>query len=591
MPQSPSANRNRIVSCLVYSNGKKLGADFRLVSARASLALNRIGKATLKFEAGNMEKQIFDESDSAEFKLGASIKLDVGNVGKEEAIFEGTVTALRILTGKDGRSYMVVECRDIAYPATLGRKNRIFENKTDSEIIKEVLRDYGSVSVDATENKQSALVQYYCTDWDFALSRADACGLYLCIDGGKINVKKPQAGSSPVMAVAYGEDVISFDLELNSDDQFAQYEGVTWNPKTQKVIRIKGSSPTLNKHGDLPAKAIAASDIYLIQTDAPMDEKALKQWTDSAALKAGLARYQGTVTICGSPKAKPGILAGLKGFGKRFNGNMFVGSVSHLIENNQWTTELGAGVTPFNITEETDVMSPSASGFLPGLQGIHSAVVKKLDADPEKGYRIQVELPWLDGTNKSLWARMSTMLASQSFGTFFLPDIGDEVLIGFMNQDPSHPIVIGSLYSEKHKPPYEFEAKNSKKAIVSREKLCVLFDEEKKAVTISTPGKNTIEISDGGKCIKLTDQNKNEVTLDSSGITLSSAKDIVIKAKGAIKMEANAKITGEAKQDVSLKGINVKLQAKAGATIKGNATAELSASGQTTVKGAMVMIN
>ena len=100
-----------------------------------------------------------------------------------------------------------------------------------------------------------------------------------------------------------------------------------------------------------------------------------------------------------------------------------------------------------------------------------------------------------------------------------------------------------------------------------------------------------MEISDDAKHIKLTDQDKNEIVMDSSGISLSSGKDIKLKAKGAITMDATSKISGTAKQDISLDGLNVKMQAKVGATVKGNATAELSASGQTTVKGAMVMIN
>ena len=89
----------------------------------------------------------------------------------------------------------------------------------------------------------------------------------------------------------------------------------------------------------------------------------------------------------------------------------------------------------------------------------------------------------------------------------------------------------------------------------------------------------------------VTDRNWNEIRMDKIGIPLWSAKDLTLKAKGGITMDATMKISGTAKQDVSLEGLNVKVQAKVGATVKGNATAELSASGQTTVKGAMVMIN
>lgn len=591
MAESPSIHKDRVLSCSVYCGGSKLKDTFSLVSATVRLELNRIGKATLKFNAGNMDKQTFDESDDSLFKPGNTIRLDAGDVDKEETLFEGTIIGLRILTGKDLRSYMVVECRDNAYAATQGRKNQIFEKKSDSDIIQEVLKPYGSVEVDSTSYQHPTLVQYYCSDWDFALSRADANGLFVFTDGSKIKVKKPEVSGSPVHTVTYGIDLTAFDLELSSDDQFTQYEAVSWSPKQQKAVKVTAAAPSLNKQGDLQPKNIASGDSLLLQTDAPTDEKALKQWADGMALKAGLARYQGSVSFYGSAKVKPGCILELKGLGKRFNGNLFVGSVTHTLEDNEWITQAGAGVSPLCITDETDVVSPSASGFLPGLQGLHTAVVKKLDGDPLKEQRIQIELPWMDGKSKLLWARLSTMYATSGMGTFFLPEPGDEVIVGFMNQDPTYPVIIGSLYGEKHKPPYEYEAKNNKKAIVTREKMLIEFDEEKKIITVATPGKNTVEISDDGKHIRLTDQHKNEIKMDSGGITLTSAKDITLKAKGNITMDATMKLSGTAKQDVSLEGLNVKVQAKVGATVKGNATAELSASGQTTVKGAMVMIN
>lgn len=591
MADSPSKNKDRVLACSVYVNGNKLKDTFSLVSASVRLALNRIGKATLKFNAGNMDAQTFDESDDTLFKPGNPIRLDAGDTDKEDTLFEGSIIGVRILTGKDFRSYMVVECRDCAYPATQGRKNRIFEKKKDSDIIQEVLKGYGSVDVDATQYQHPTLVQYYCSDWDFALSRADACGLFVCTDGNKIKVKKPEVGGSPVLTVTFGEDLTAFDLELTADEQFTQYEAVSWNPKEQKTVKVSATAPSLNKQGDLQPKSIATGDSLLFQTDAPTEEKALKQWADGQALKAGLARYQGSISFYGSAKVKPGCLIELKGLGKRFNGNLYVGSVTHTIEDNEWMTEAGAGVPAMNITDEPDVVSPTASGFLPGLQGLHTAVVKKLDGDPQQEYRIQVELPWLDGKSKLLWARLTSLYATNGMSTFFLPEPGDEVLVGFINQDPTHPVVLGSLYGAKHKPPFEFEAKNNTKAIVTREQLRIEFDEEKKVITIATPGKNTLEISDDGKSITLTDQHKNEIKMDSGGISLSSAKDITLKAKGNITLDATMKLNGTAKQDASLEGLNVKVQAKMGATVKGNATAELSASGQTTVKGAMVMIN
>ena len=121
-----------------------------MVAATVHLELNRIGKATLKFNAGNMNKQTFDESDADLFKPGNAIRLEAGDIEKEDILFDGMIIGLRIITDKDFHSYMLVECRDHAYSATQGRKNRIFEKKKDCDIIKEVLLAYGSVEVDST---------------------------------------------------------------------------------------------------------------------------------------------------------------------------------------------------------------------------------------------------------------------------------------------------------------------------------------------------------------------------------------------------------------------------------------------------------
>lgn len=591
MPESPSKNKDRILAYSVLVNGSRLGDSFSLVSASVCLELNRIGRATLKFNAGNMDKQTFDEGEDCAMKPGNSIRLDAGDTNSEDTLFEGIITGIRILTGKDFRSYLMVECRDNAYPATLGRKNRIFENKKDCDIIREVLKEYGSTDVDSTQYQHSTIVQYYCSDWDFALSRADACGLLVFADGKKIKVMKPQVNASPVLSVTFGEDIIAFDLELKADDLFSKYEAVSWNPKEQKTVRVSASSPSLNMQGDIKPANIATGDCLLLQTDAPTEEKALKLWADSMAMKAELARYQGYISFYGSAKVKPGKMIELKGLGKRFNGNLFVGSVTHTIENNEWITEAGAGISAMNITEETDVVSPPASGFLPGMQGLHTGVVKKLDGDPKNEYRIQVELPWMDGKNKLLWARLAAFYSTDGASSLFLPEIGDEVLVGFINQNPAHPVVLGQLYGSKHKPPFEFEAKNNIKAIVTREKLSIEFNEEKKVITVATPGKNSFVISDDGKFIKLNDQHNNVITMDSGGISLSSAKDIILKAKGSIILDASMKINGTAKQNVSLEGMNVNVQAKMGAVVKGKAKAEVSSGGQTTVKGMMVMIN
>jgi uncharacterized protein involved in type VI secretion and phage assembly len=190
-----------------------------------------------------------------------------------------------------------------------------------------------------------------------------------------------------------------------------------------------------------------------------------------------------------------------------------------------------------------------------------------------------------------VWARLASFYGSSGFGAFFIPEVGDEVVLGFFNNDPSCPVILGSLYSSGRTPAYAITAENNIKALVTRSKLKVEFDEEKKVITLVTPANNTIVISDDSKSILLQDQNNNKVELSPSGILLDSPKDITIKALGKVAITATQNVEVTSQMDVKVAGLNINQNANIGFVAKGTATAELSAAGQTTVKGALVMIN
>lgn len=591
MALSPSKYRDRILSYSIYSNENKVNDTYSLTSANIRLGINKIGKATFRFNAGNMEKQTFDETDADTFKPGTFVRFNAGDVKTENTLFEGPVVQIKIEIESGKRPQMVVECRDNAFPATLGRKNTLFEKKKDSEILTEILKPYGKVSVDETDYQHPVLVQFYSTDWDFALSRADANGLLVNVKGGTIEIRQADVKASPVLQVTYGNDLLEFNGGLSINGQFDSVEAVSWDPDKQAVIKTTAAEPQLNKQGDLQASDISGATKQLCQTDAPTTESSLKSWIDGIALKNGLARYQGNFLIYGCADVVPGCIIELAGLGKRFNGQAYIGRVEHLIENNHWTTRAYMGISPAGITEQSDVTAPPASGWSPAIEGLHSAKVKQVNDDPQKGFRLLVELPWLNGGKKELWARLATPYAGNTVGYFFLPEPGDEVVIGFFNHDPRHPVILGSMYSGQQAPPYTPESKNNTKAIVTREKMKIEFNEEKKIIILTTPGNNQLEISDDSKSIRLSDENKNELLLDKNGITLNSAKDITLKAKSNILLDAAAKTSVTAKSDVVIEGTNIKANAKAGFSAKGNGTAEVSASGQTTIKGGIVMIN
>ena len=597
MAESPEINGSGVVRLTIFSNGTQLDDSIAIVSVTVSKTIKKIPTARIVFLDGDMPNRDFPVSNTDDFKPGSEIKINAGYDENEETIFQGVIVKHSIKITEDNYARLVIECRDKAVGMTIGRKNANYVDSKDSDIITKLIGNHSGLSsdVDATTTSFKEIVQYYCTDWDFLISRAEVNGLLVIVEDGKVMAKAPDTGATPQLKVTYGEDLIEFDAEMDARTQLTAVKGVSWDLKTQAVVESKEvSSQTLNGQGDLNSTELAkvfSPKSLRLQTSAPMEKTALEKWADGQQLKAGLARIQGRMKFQGSPKAKVGTLIELEGVGNRFNGKVFVSAVNHDISNGNWTTEVEFGMSPDWFAEKRDLVAPSTSGLLPGVEGLQIGVVKKLDEDPEGQHKIQVSVPVLQAETEGVWARLANFYASEGIGTFFIPEIGDEVVLGYLNNDPAHPVILGSLYSSKRKPPYALTADNFIKSIVTKSELKLEFDDEKKIITLITPGENKIVISDEDKSIVLQDQNNNKVELSPDGILLDSPRDIKITAKGKITIDAAGGVGTSSKADVKIEGLNINNNAKVGFVAKGNATAELSASGQTTVKGAMVMIN
>jgi Rhs element Vgr protein len=592
---SPSINSTEVVNLTVYSNGSAIDNLINVHSVEVEKRVNSISRAKIVILDGDMPSMDFPVSAADTFKPGTAIKICAGYGKSEETVFEGLIVRHGISISGDNFSRLVVECRDKAVKMTIGRNNAAYVDSSDSDIIKKLIGNHGlSNDVTSTSETHKELVQYYSTDWDFMLSRAEANGHIVLVNNGKVTVKPPETAATPVLSVTYGTDLMEFHAEINAASQFKKVEGSSWDPATQKEIVSQTASPQgINLQGDLTSDVLAdvvGPATYRLQTSAPTNAAVLGSWANGCQVKAELAKICGVMKFQGSAKADIGTSIELFGVGNRFNGKVFVSAVIHTIADGNWLTSAEFGLSPEWFADRRDLVAPPASGLLPGIEGLHSGVVTKLDGDPEVQNKIQVEIPVL-GKGNLVWARFAQFYGSEQFGSFFVPEVGDEVILGYFNNDPSYPVILGSLYSSKRKPAYELTQNNFIKAIVTKSKLKLEFNDDKKTITITTPSNNKIVLSDDEKSILLQDQNNNKVLLDSSGITLDSPKDIKLTAKGKISLDAVSEIGVTAKADVKLSGLNINNSANVGFVAKGTATAELSASGQTTVKGAIVMIN
>lgn len=195
------------------------------------------------------------------------------------------------------------------------------------------------------------------------------------------------------------------------------------------------------------------------------------------------------------------------------------------------------------------------------IYGVVTGIVTN-NKDPEKMGRVKVKIPRLSDTDESNWARVGTLMAGNNKGTFYLPDVNDEVLVVFELGDVNTPYVIGSLWNGKDAPPANnSDGKNNLKLIKSRSGHLIRLNDKS--------GNEKIEIIDKS--------GKNSIKIDtaSNSITISSGKDISLSAKGKVTIEAT----------------NVEIKASGSGKFQASASLDLKASGTTNVKGGMVNIN
>jgi Rhs element Vgr protein len=385
--------------------------------------------------------------------------------------------------------------------------------------------------------------------------------------------------SEPVATLQFGANVIEFDANIDARRQFGTVTSHGWDPAAQDQSTGESTEPSWTTGGNLSAEDLVAAigaENQLLKHSGAVTEEELQSWADAMILRSRMSFIRGRVQVSGFSQAKPGTVLNLEGFGDRFNGPVWISAVRHEVSHGNWITDIEFGLSEEWHAKRIDVASPPASGLMAAVSGLHTGVVTALEGDPLGEARIRVKIPSINFDDEGVWARVSTLDAGSSRGSFFLPEIDDEVLVGFLNDDPRHPVVLGMLHSSAHAPPEEGSDDNPVKGFYSRSGLRIRFDDEGTILTIDTPGGHVLSLDDDAGEVSLTDSNGNTITMSSSGITLESASDLILKASGNVKVEGQT---------------NLELKAGAQWKAEGSAGAEINSSGITVVKGSLVQIN
>mgnify|MGYP006292674141 CR=1 FL=1 len=581
MPEERVINTSQsadLVTFTILVEGEELSSRVQVKNIVVEKEINRIPNAQIVIIDGDPAAQEFKVSDQDLFVPGKEVEIKAGYHSDEETVFKGIVIkhSLKI---RSRQSFLIVECKDKAVKMTIGRKSKYFYESTDSDILEEIIDGYSlEKEIETTNVTHQKLVQYNVSDWDFCIIRAQANGKVCMVDEGKIIIAKPDVTQDEIQTVSYGATLLDFDAEIDARNQLQKVTSYGWSPADQELLELEGNDPGISLNGNLTSEELAgvtSPENFELKNGGEGSDSELQEWANAKWLFNQMAKVRGRMKFQGIPEVKLGIVLKLAGVGDRFNGKVYISGIRHQLAEGNWTVDAEFGINPKWFSETFDINDLPAAGLVAAVNGLQIGIVTQLESDPDGEDRILVKLPIIDKDEEGIWARIATLDAGDSRGSFFRPEIGDEVIVGFINENPNDAVVLGMMNSSAKPAPLTTSDDNHEKGFVTRSEMKLIFNDDKKTVTIETPGGNMLTLDEDQGGVFLEDENGNKATFNSDGITLESAADLILKAMG----------------DVNIEGTNVSVAANAQFKAEGSAGAEVSSSATAILKGAIVQIN
>jgi len=493
--------------------GIKVGSSLFTLPVRPDVLpkLERVVVDTHLHLPDMFELTFFDESgtvlDDAGMAIGKTVEIaGAAPGGSSTTLITGEITSIEAICD-DGIVLSVVRGYEKAHRLQRAKRTRTFVNMKDSDIASQLASENGlsTGTIDSTSTTHVHLAQVAQTDWDFLTQRAREIGYETGVAGGEFFFRKASGSDSGGLGGALGAvagalglgpdptlefrlNLITFLPRLSAANITPDVEVRVWDGKAARVA--VGKSPaktgTAKLDGQDPAAlansfdtsglpslpsiptppaipgmptidfgAAPSKTAYLV-VNRPL---AIGSAADSAADEAakGLADHIGSTFAeaegyaVGDPAVQAGKKVVIKGVPKPFAGDWIVTNAKHIFDGSE-----GGYFVRFYVSGRQDrsllgLASNAGEGARRGgLDGLVCGMVTNA-SDPDKKGKVKVALPWLAPDYESDWARVVQMGSGRRSGAMFVPEVGDEVLIGFEFGDPRRPYVLGGLPNDNTK--------------------------------------------------------------------------------------------------------------------------------------------
>lgn len=467
------------------------GAGTPLPTAAAVQLVRTVVDTSLHLP-GMFELTFFDRSadvlTAGGLKIGTVVQVRGTGLGEATArpLLTGEITALEGQYEGAGR-YTLVRGYDLGHRLQRARRTRTFVNMTDSDVAARLAREAGltETAIEPSGTAHVHIGQCDQTDWDFLSQRAREIGYELSTGDGVFRFRKAStiatATGTPV-ALDFGVNMWAFRPRVTAGNLTPEVEVRVWDPLQAKVIAstaatnsgaatLTGTKPaTLASTfagtptapeppaqrspavGDLgPAPGTTTHVLY----DRPLAVGAAINSAGeqtAAALAEHLASTfaEADGETAGTPTINAGVVVSVSGVPDPFAGSWLVTAAHHvfdLADGGYVTRFVASGRQERSLLGLTSIggTTRSAPARLPG---VYCAIVTN-NNDPQHLARVKVALPWLSPDYESDWASVVQFGAGPASGAMFLPEVGDEVLVGFEFADPRRAYVFGGIVNNR----------------------------------------------------------------------------------------------------------------------------------------------
>ena len=541
-----------VFTITISSNNQPIDLPYILKEVDILYEVNKLPVAQLTFVDGNPSTQSFELSNSPHFIPGQEIEIKgryEPDANSESTIFKGIALKHTVEADLSGSS-LTIELKDKAFKMTTVNKNKVYRDQEEVQIFRDLIESNGLAvdQIDDLKGTHQELIQYYCSDWDFLLSRADLFGRWVYVKEGAISVINP-GGIDTITAdhvFSFGIDnIFNLHLEIDAEKQVDQVSSSSWDIAEQVLTQPVQAASFNTGIGDVVASDVASivgAGTYTLQSTVPLNTEELQGWSDGYVRRTRLAMIRGSFTVRGIPNIQPLEIMEIAGIGTRFNGKAIISGVRHRVTENGWFTDVQFGIGAQRYVDRHSTQDKPAAGLLPAIDGLQIGIIDTFEADPNEQLRVKVIIPALGPEDNSIWAWLMSPDAGNERGFFFRPETGDEVIVGFLNNDPRQAVVLGAVYSQAIAPPIESDQINENnpvKGIFSREGLQLEMDDENKVLQITTAEDHYIKLDQQEERIEINDVHGNNIKLSSSGIEIISAGDIKIEASGNVEIKGS----------------------------------------------------